>query len=72
MAESDPNMETALTRLEAALGRLATLAEHNAARSAAVPDPTPDPARNPGIEALAAGLDRLIARLRAVLAEAGG
>ena len=75
MAESDPNAEAVLARLEAALARVAALAAHKNAmalaahKNAAAHDPPP---AHPASAALAAGLDQVIARLHAALAETGG
>ncbi|MGC8524596.1 MAG: hypothetical protein ACP5M5_09960 [Acidibrevibacterium sp.] len=76
MAESDPNAEAALARLEAALTRVAALAAQNntaalAAQNTSAAPQTPATG-HPASAALAAGLDQLIARLRSVLAETGG
>jgi hypothetical protein len=76
MAESDPNAEAALARLEAALTRVAALAAQNnnpalAAQNNSAAPQAPATA-HPASAALAAGLDQLIARLRSVLAETGG
>ncbi len=68
MAVSDPNPEAALTRLEAALVRLTALAKEKAAAAradAAAP-------ASPVAPAIAEGLDRVIAQIRATLAETGG
>ena len=67
MAESDPNAEAALARLEAALTRVAAIAAQNNTAAPQAPATA-----HPASAALAAGLDQLIARLRSVLAETGG
>lgn len=76
MAESDPNAEAALARLEAALTRVAALAAQNNSVALAAQNNTAAPqapaTAHPASAALAAGLDQLIARLRSVLAETGG
>jgi hypothetical protein len=76
MAESDPNAEAALARLEAALTRVAALAAQNNSAALAAQNNTAAPqapaTAHPASAALAAGLDQLIARLRSVLAETGG
>ncbi len=85
MAESDPNAEAALARLEAALTRVAALAAQNNNPALAAQNNNPALAAqnntaapqapataHPASAALAAGLDQLIARLRSVLAETGG
>ncbi|WP_114912240.1 hypothetical protein [Acidibrevibacterium fodinaquatile] len=76
MAESDPNAEAALARLEAALTRVAALAAQNNNPALAAQNNTAAPqapaTAHPASAALAAGLDQLIARLRSVLAETGG
>ncbi len=76
MAESDPNAEAVLARLETALARVAALAaqKFTAGPEAAPHDPSPAsqaPAPQ-ATAALAAGLDQVIARLHAALAETGG
>ncbi len=76
MAESDPNAEAALARLEAALTRVAAIAAQNNNPALAAQNNTAAPqapaTAHPASAALAAGLDQLIARLRSVLAETGG
>lgn len=71
MAESDPNAEAVLARLETALARVAALAaqKFTPGPEAASHDPSPAPHAT---AALAAGLDQVIARLHAALAETGG
>jgi hypothetical protein len=81
MAESDPNADAVLARIEAALARVAALAaqkndmalaaQKNDAALAAQRDAASQGAHK-DTAALAAGLDRVIARLRAALAETGG
>ena len=62
MASSDPNADAVLARLEAALARVAALAAQKDDAALAAPKDA----------AVAAGLDQVIARLRAALAETGG
>lgn len=72
MAESDPNADAVLARIEAALARVAALAAQKNDMALAAQRDAARQGAHKDTAALAAGLDRVIARLRAALAETGG